>query len=315
MGKRCNYVIGCPLLIRNQLYFLVGMSIPCEESKTVVDECHKSCQCHNGDLVSCYRVRREFTTMSLTERRRFIEVLKLAATSPQYRSEYDRLTTLHSRVPSKFLHHMPQIFLPWHRWYLLEFENFLRQIDCRVTIPYWDWSRVAEHWVQQSEDSVWSPAPHGLGGNGIFLDRCVTDGPFRESEFHLPWSVGGGCLKRNFNLSCNLPNQEDARNLIMLKNFTMFEQTIREQFHTKFHNCVGENMARHETASFAPEFWLLHGFIDKLWADWQSKSVANQFHYYTNNMFTMPGSGRFPWEYLDLDSLPEGVKVLYEVPL
>ena len=286
--------------------------MPCEGMNYMDDECHRRCQCHDGDLTSCYRVRKEFTTMSVIERRRFIEVLKWASTSPRHRNAYETLTTLHSRIPSKFLHHMPQIFLPWHRWYLLEFENFLRQIDCRVTIPYWNWSRVAEHWTR---GSVWSPASHGLGGNGVLPDRCVMDGPFRKSEFHLPLSVGGGCLKREFNLSCNLPNREDTRNLIQLENFTIFEQTVREQFHTKFHNCVGGNMAHHSTASFTPEFWLLHGFIDKLWADWQRKGAAYQFQYYTNISFTMPGSEQFPWEYLDLDSLPGGVRVLYEKAL
>ena len=31
-------------------------------------------------------------------------------------------------------------FLPWHREYLLRFENELREIDSQVAIPYWDWT-------------------------------------------------------------------------------------------------------------------------------------------------------------------------------
>lgn len=283
--------------------------MPCDDSRSTVDQCKRKCRCHDGDLDSCYRVRKEFTAMSLTERQRFIDALKLASSSPQYQSDYDILTTLHSRVPSKLLHHMPHIFLPWHRWYLIQFENFLRQIDCRVTIPYWDWTRVADHWTR---GSVWSPSPGGLGGNGALPDSCVMDGPFRNGEFHLPWSAGGGCLKRDFNFSCNLPNLKGVRDLILLEDFTVFERTIREKFHTKFHDCVGGNMAHHSTASFSPEFWLLHGFIDKLWTDWQKKGVAYQFQYYINITFTMPGSGQFPWEYLDQDSLPGGIRVMYE---
>ena len=31
------------------------------------------------------------------------------------------------------------LFLPWHREYLLKFEDALVAIDPTVTIPYWDW--------------------------------------------------------------------------------------------------------------------------------------------------------------------------------
>ena len=287
--------------------------MPCEDNKHITDECNRKCKCHDGSLVNCYRVRKEFTAMSVGGRRRFIEVLKLASSDPRYRSDYERLMTLHSRIPSNLLHHMPQIFLPWHRWYLLKFENFLRQIDCRITIPYWDWSKDAEHWTRGSSTrDVWNPASHGLGGDGVLPNKCVIDGPFRESQFTLAWSVGGGCLKRAFNLSCNLPNLEDAHNLIALNDFHIFEHTIREGFHTKFHDCVGGHMGYHMPASFTPEFWLHHGFIDKLWADWQDKGAAYKFQYFINISFTMPGSEEFPWEYLDADYLPDGVKVHYE---
>ena len=35
-------------------------------------------------------------------------------------------------------------FLPWHRWFILAFENLLRKVDCKVTVPYWDWSAEAQ---------------------------------------------------------------------------------------------------------------------------------------------------------------------------
>ena len=96
--------------------------------------------------------------MNFKERYRFVRGLRTAATNPIYKEEYRRLCKLHSRIPSTFLHHMPQIFLPWHRWYLLEFENFLRQIDCRITIPYLDWSKDLDNWARGTKKSdVWNP--------------------------------------------------------------------------------------------------------------------------------------------------------------
>ena len=118
-------------------------------------------------------------------------------------------------------------------------------------------------------------------------------------------------MKRNFNNSCNPPNADYAQNLVIQENFTVFEKTIREIFHSKFHDCVGESMYCFLTAAYTPEFWLHHGFIDKLWADWQKKK-GNKFEYYPEISFIMPGSDRFPWEYLDVDQLPGDVRVLYE---
>ena len=294
-------------------FFSIGLSVTCKHNKHTKDECDRRYKCKDGYLVSCYRVRKEFTMMSLAERRRFIDVLKLVSTDPRYRSEYERLATLHSRIPSEFLHHMPQIFLPWHRWYLLEFENLLREIDCRVTIPYWNWSKDAVHWTRGSElEDVWNPGPHGLGGDGVLPHKCVMDGAFKESQFTLATAAVGGCLKRKFNFSCNLQNQRDALSLLRVDDFLAFEHTIRETFHPTFHDCVGGHMFHHTTASFTPEFWIHDGFIDKLWTDWQGKDTADKFQYYTNVSYTMPGSERFPWEYLDVHDLPGGVKVLYE---
>lgn len=107
----------------------------CHKNGPWFDECERQCLCYNGELLFCHRIRKDFTAMTLEERRRFTNVLKTAATNPIYKDEYRRICNVHARMPTKLLHHMPQIFLPRHRWYLLEFENILRHVDCRVTVP------------------------------------------------------------------------------------------------------------------------------------------------------------------------------------
>ena len=285
----------------------------CNDANVFYDECHRKCMCYRGELLFCLRVRKEFTTMNLEERQRFVQGLITATTNPIYRGEYKRLCMLHSRMPSKLLHHMPQIFLPWHRWYLLEFENFLRQIDCRITIPYWDWSKVVKHWARATETSdVWNPGPHGLGGDGVLPDGCVRDGPFRKDVFSIPKTIGKSCLKRNFNLSCCLPSKEQVQKVIKDANFTAFEKFIREKIHPAFHDCVGGHMLRHHSASFAPEFLIHHSFVDKLWTAWQLRSDNRTFEYFTSISFEMPLSERYPWELLDNHGLPGDVRISYE---
>ena len=269
--------------------------------------------CYEGELLFCHRIRKEFTAMNVEERQRFVQALRTAATNPVYRAEYRRLARIHSRMPSKLLHHMPQIFLPWHRWYLLEFESFLRQIDCRITIPYWDWSKDTKHWARKTKArDVWNAGPHGLGGDGILPRGCVIEGPFREGVFFIPETIGEDCLKRKFNLSCSLPSREQIQEKVNDENFTAFENFIRDRIHPALHDCVGGHMLKHHSASFTPEFWIHHSFVDKIWADWQMKRGNRTFVYFTNVSFEMPMSERFPWELLDNHGLPGDVRVTYE---
>ena len=60
-------------------------------------------------------------------------------------SEYYRLASYHG-WPKRYCAHGQEIFPGWHRGYLLEFENSLRQADRElggdgmIGLPYWDWS-------------------------------------------------------------------------------------------------------------------------------------------------------------------------------
>ena len=155
----------------------------------------------------------------------------------------------------------------------LEFENFLRQIDCRITIPYLGWNKDSEHRARGTEKSdVWSAIPHGLGDDGQLPQGCVTDEPFKDGIFYIPETIGVGCLKRNFNLSCFLPSKDQIENAINNSNFTVFEKSIRDKIHPSFHDCVGGQRLKHHPASFCHEFWIHHSFVDNLTLD----SLADQ---------------------------------------
>lgn len=285
----------------------------CSGTTEIYDNCNQKCTCYKGELLFCRRIRKDFTAMNIEERQRFVTALRTAATNPIYRDRYRNLGKLHSRMPSQLLHHMPQVFLPWHRWYLLEFEDFLRRIDCRITIPFWDWSKDAEQWAQATDEgNVWNAGLHGLGGDGVLPHECVKDGPFQEGEFFIPETIGQSCLKRNFNRSCFLPAKEQVQKIIDSENFNEFESFTRKVIHPAFHDCVGGHMAKHHSAAFTPEFWIHHSFVDKLWADWQMRSSNRTFQYFPSIPFEMPLTGRFPWELLDNQGLPGEVRVSYE---
>ena len=116
-----------------------GFERQCEGKGVVYDECNRRCLCQDGEPVNCYRVRKEFLSMSLKEREHYLQVFLKASILPQFKAQFDHILTIH---PAYFWRiHVLKYFFPWHRWYILKFENLLRQVDCRVTVPYWDWSR------------------------------------------------------------------------------------------------------------------------------------------------------------------------------
>ena len=60
----------------------------CDERSLVLNTCEEQCECNNGKLTSCYRVRKEFTEMTIEERKRYINTYKLASVHPLFKKDY-----------------------------------------------------------------------------------------------------------------------------------------------------------------------------------------------------------------------------------
>ena len=81
---------------------LIGDSQSCCTKRGVVeDTCGRRCHCVSGTATNCSRVRKEFTSMSFIERRRFINTFKKAGTHPLYRTEFGRILDMHRSVDSR----------------------------------------------------------------------------------------------------------------------------------------------------------------------------------------------------------------------
>lgn len=148
------------------------------EGHTLKDKCGQECSCVNGELVECTRIRKEFTSMTTLEQERYILAIKTVSTDPSYKTDYETFLTQHKHLFTTDIHQKEQ-FLPWHRWFILDYENLLRRFDCRVTVSYWDWSLVAaDPWGTEQGD-LWYGGAGGFGGNGMPPDSCVETGPFK----------------------------------------------------------------------------------------------------------------------------------------
>ena len=103
--------------------------------------------------------------MSLEERRRYISAIKRASTDQRFRRDSrENLINMHQRLFFELIHEAQQ-FLPWHRWFILQYENLLRRVDCKVTVAFWDWSLDSNPWDASNEQELWHSGDPGFGGN------------------------------------------------------------------------------------------------------------------------------------------------------
>ena len=82
------------------------------------------------------------TQRSTSERALYKEAVNALKASGQY----DAFVHVHAVQYNKDFAHGTGGFLPWHRWYLIQYEDALRKqapkYQC-LTVPYWDWAEEA----------------------------------------------------------------------------------------------------------------------------------------------------------------------------
>ena len=252
--------------------------------------------------------------MSLEERRRYIRAFKRISSDKQFKRQFDRLARHHAHHFDKI--HSRKFFFPWHRWYLLKLENLLRRADCRVTLPYWDWSRAVSEgrlWRSTHIRDVWNSGPHGLGGDG--KGKCVPRGPFTLHKWKLSRWTRERCLTRQFNhfrKQSKMPNRVFVARMLKLPltKFLRFLDRMREFMHKSLHSAIGGTMSLDISAN-SPEFWFHHAFLDKLWSDWQRRGTRFKFQYFGSVRQRMPGCRCRGWNFVDLDRQPMCVRVMY----
>jgi tyrosinase len=211
----------------------------------------------------------------------------------------DHLRTVHIQPDRSDLNdaHNGPAFFPWHRQFLINFEQALQKVSGNplLGLPYWDWS------VDQSEapypQPSWPFTPWFLGGDGSSDPRVlgkVLDGEFaydarkdgdpkkwvlnvRTGEEPTPW------LSRRFGAgNLSLPAPADVQAALSATPYdvdpydssstsgfrNMAEGFIPFGMHNLVHVYVSGSMVP-MTSPNDPVFFLHHCFVDKLWAEWQ----------------------------------------------
>ena len=280
-------------------------------------ECPDECGCYTLEDGSCecLRVRKEVRSMTEAERTLYVETFKAAYAdlNGPLRDHVDNHRAFFSRGI-----HNNGAFLPWHRGCTLAVENILQDINCQVTIPYWNWSLNP----QISTDAMWDVDADDFSPTGEAATRCVTEGPFgSDNGFVL---TNGRCLERRIGGG----SSGNAQTL----QTQLFDRYTRPDEYDNFRNRLEHGPGLHDSihclvggtmcsarSSNDPVFFMHHANIDKIWLEWQDISPAHQAAYSGSTALNdlMPTSAWTPAQMLDNEDLPDfngcSVKVVYEV--
>ena len=212
-----------------------------------------------------------------------IEMQKRPATdltSWAYQAAVHGVGSVTAPPPDKFrdqCQHNSSFFLPWHRWYLYEFEQIVRATiasiaevpaDVKATwaLPYWDYSRTGASQLPPAfrETKLWD----GVRDNPL---RVKGRSPgLNEGTARISASIASplpGVLDQSFSSTFATPT------------FGGSEFIGRHHFHEKWanpgglestphnnvHGAVGGLMLDFSTAALDPIFWLHHCNIDRWW--------------------------------------------------
>lgn len=185
------------------------------------------------------------------------------------------------------LAHYSPVFLPWHREYLIRFENALREIDMSISLPYWDWT-IDSELEDPSTSEIWTD--EFLGSPNPALNGLVIDGPFKNWKYDsldilgLPPELFPLYLTREFDNSIPLPFKSDVE--LIINNALVYDKSpwddiqappysfrilLEIPIHNPVHGWVGgqAGLMSHVYSPGDPVFFLHHCNIDRIWANWQ----------------------------------------------
>ena len=177
-------------------------------------------------------------------------------------------------LANRYCRHHDNAYNPWHRSYLMAFENALRSVEgCEnVTLPYWDiLGKELPAWVYEPPFYPYL-MPHkivSLDGSvlydvGYSTERNSTAQIVQEVKNRsasIETKIGEALASpswRKFNGWTDSPNQHEG--------------IIRA--HDNGHGACGVTIGNQDVAAFDPLFWFFHCNWDRLWWQWQNMRNA-----------------------------------------
>ncbi|KAJ2380587.1 hypothetical protein GGI05_006260, partial [Coemansia sp. RSA 2603] len=220
----------------------------------------------NAQACSSYVVRKEIRSLTPTEWSRTARVVNLLQQSGWF-AWYAYLHTANFEII-----HGCEVFFPFHRRFLRDFEKVGQQYDPQFFLPYWDEMR---DYANPAASTVLSP--NYIGTNGKGNDHCVQDGNVANWKMTYPNSH---CLRRQYNNGSKINSwysPEYVQSMLSRSaNMAQLRPAIEYSIHGSVHLALGGDMIMDWSPNdFA--FWLHHANMDRLWFVWQMQNPAQNF--------------------------------------
>ena len=178
-----------------------------------------------------------------------------------------QLVDIHAEM---HMQHTNARLLPWHRVFLLLFEEALHNYHPDVCVPYWDWTRPEEQhfpdWLATVLPTVHTPT------RAINVTRSPGPGTTLAS-------IAAG-----------------APTAMAKTNYTDFSSPING-IHGSVHIWCGGTMSDASVSPADPVFWLHHANLDRLWWVWYNSAAGN----HQNPPLMGNDAVMDPWTYVEAD--------------
>lgn len=200
----------------------------------------------------------------------------------------------------------------WNRYFLLEYENLLQEINCRITIPFYDWTVLP---LNPYNSVVWND-DYGFGRTSSDSDYCMLSGPFDKDDYSLIPSAGGSCLKREYKKQ-KFPTRSLIERDVLTQpasNFNQFYRYMQLYIHTTVRCFVGGTMCTEDAAN-DPVFILHLAMLDYTYDRWQRFSEDRlRVRYSSDDSQLVLAPNYAVRDFHDNSNLPGNTAVCYNEP-
>lgn len=282
------------------------------------DRCGRRCQCVNGKLINCCRVRKDYVGLTEEERQIYINTFLAMTRDPIYRARYNTLVKLYkdsftaNNITQSGVAAESQYFA-FNRYFLLEYEDLLKDFDCRVTVPFYDWTPFP---VAPYTAAVWNNT-HGFGDSARAEDKCVITGPVRAGEYSIAPSAGGGCLQREYT-NRRFPSRDIINRDVLTypaDEFANFHQMLQLLIGLNVQCFIGGTICSADAAN-DPVFLLHLAQLDSILTRWQLFGQGrDKVRYASDNRPLLLTPGFTVSQFSSNLNLPYDNCILYDPPV